>query len=50
MNITSVLFSFLEVAFKRRLTVTVPEIKYLMSAQIKTHLPVQGSGRTIIEK
>ena len=39
----SVLFSFLEVAFKRRSTATEPEIK-LMSAQLKTHLAVYCDG------
>ena len=47
MDIPSVLFSFLEAAFKRRSTATEPEI---MSAQLKTHLPVHGHGRTMIEK
>ena len=50
MDIASVSFSFLETAFKRRSTATVPEIKQLMSAQLKMHLLVHGSGRTMIEK
>ena len=50
MEIASVLFSFLESAFKRQSTAPVPEIMELMSAQLKTHLPVHGSGRTMIEK
>ena len=47
---SSVLFYFLEAALKRRLTATEPEIKKLMSAQLKTHLAVHGGGRTMIEK
>ena len=47
---SSVLCSFLEAAFKRRSTATEPEIKQLMSAQLKTHLAVHGGGRTMIEK
>ena len=47
---SSVLCSFLEATFKRRSTATEPEIKQLMSAQLKTHLAVHGGGRTMIEK
>ena len=50
MAIPSVLFTFLEAAFKRQSTATEPEIKKLMSAQLKTHLTVHGGGRTMIEK
>ena len=45
MDIPSVLFSLLEAAFKRRSTATEPEIKQLMSAQLKTHLAVHGGGQ-----
>ena len=45
MDIPSVLFSFLEAAFKRRLRATETEIKEVMSAQLKTHLAVRSSGR-----
>ena len=50
MYIPSVLFSFLEVALKRRPRATEAEIKLLMSAQLKTNLAVHGSGRTMVEK
>ena len=47
---SSVLCSFLEAAFKRQSTVTEPEMKQLMPAQLKTHLAVHYGGRTMIEK
>ena len=40
MYITSVLFSFLEAALKRRPRAIEAEIKQLMLAQLKTHLAV----------
>ena len=40
MNISSVLFSFLEDALKRQPRAIEAEIKQLMSAQLKTHLAV----------
>ena len=40
MNISSVLFSFLEDALKRQPRAIEAEIKQLMSAQHKTHLAV----------
>ena len=46
----SVLFSFLEAAFERRSKATEPEIKELMSAQLKTHFSVHGGVRTMIKK
>ena len=36
--------------FKRQSTATEPEIKQVMSAQLKTLLTVHGGGQTIIEK
>ena len=50
MYISSVLFSFLEAALKRRLRSTEAEIKYVMSVHRKTHLVVHGVGRTMVEK
>ena len=50
MDIPSVLFSFLEAALKRRPRATKTEIKSVMSAQLKTHLVVRGSGRMMAEK
>ena len=50
MYIPSVLFSFLVAALKRRQRTTGPEMKQVMSAQLKTHLAVDGGGRTMVEK
>ena len=44
MYIPSVLFSFLEVALKRRPRAIEAEVKQLMSAQLKTHLAVCMMG------
>ena len=46
MDIPSVLFSFLEAAFKRRPRAT----EAVMSARFKTRLAVHGGDRTIVEK
>ena len=43
-DIPSVLFSFSEVALKRRLTATVAEIKQLMLAKLETHMGVHDDG------
>ena len=50
MNVYSVSVIFLEATLKRGPRVTKAEIKYVMSAQLKTHLAVHGAGRTMIEK
>ena len=44
MCIPSLLFSFLEVALKRRPRAIEAEVKQLMSAQLKTHLAVCMMG------
>ena len=49
-DIPSVLFSFLEAAFERQSIATEPEIKKLLSAQLKNNLAVHDGGRTMIEK
>ena len=49
-GIPSVLFSFLKAASKCRQRATKAEIKYIMSAQLKTHLPVRGGGQIMVEK
>ena len=48
MDIPSVLFCFLEVALKCRLTATVVEIKQIMLVKLKTHMTVHDGGRTMI--
>ena len=50
MEIPSVLFSFLEVALKRRPTTAVAEIKGVMSAHLKTPLAVHGGGRMMVDE
>ena len=50
MDIPSLLLSFLEAALKRQSTVTVAEIKEIMSGKLNTHLAVHGNGRTMIGK
>ena len=50
MYISSVLFSFLVAALKRQQRMTGPEMKQVMSAQLKTHLAVDSGGQTMVEK